>query len=136
MLKVMGLKGIGMGGSFAFILWMCFREMVICRDLQFGEKCWKNSSSWVVISCLTSSIEDYMVVFMVALMDESMEAIVALSCFTSFWVSRKPDCMVLKRASRSWLWVWAMRMGELKRGGRGDFFFQKMIWMKVIREKR
>ena len=32
----MGLKGMGMGGSFTFILWMCLREMVICRDLQFG----------------------------------------------------------------------------------------------------
>ena len=66
-----------------------------------------------------------MVVFMVAFMDESMEATVALSCFTSFWVSRKPDCMVLKRASKSWLRVWAMRMGELKRGGWGQFFFLK-----------
>ena len=60
-----------------------------------------------------------MVVFMVVLMDESMEATVALSCFASFWVSRKPDCKVLKRDSSSWLRVWAMRMGELKRGGRG-----------------
>jgi hypothetical protein len=66
-----------------------------------------------------------MVVFMVVLMDVSMEATVALSCFTSFWVSRKPDCKVLKRASRSWLRVWAMRMGELKRGGRGQKFFPK-----------
>jgi hypothetical protein len=64
-----------------------------------------------------------MVVFMVVWMDESMEAIVALSCFTSFWVSRKPDCMVLKRASRSWLRVSAMTMGELKRGGWGQTFF-------------
>ena len=66
-----------------------------------------------------------MVVFMVAMMEESMETIVALSCFTSFWVSRKPDCMVLKRASRSWLRVWAMRMGELKRGGRDKKKLQK-----------
>jgi hypothetical protein len=44
----------------------------------------KIDSIWVVNSYLTSSIEDCMVVFMVALMDESMEAIVALSCFTSF----------------------------------------------------
>jgi hypothetical protein len=58
-------------------------------------------------------------VFMVVLMDVSMEAIVALSCFIYFWVSRKLDCKVLKRDSRSWLQVWAMRMGELKRGGRG-----------------
>ena len=77
-----------------------------------------------------------MVVFMVALMDELMEATVALSCFTSFWVSRKPDYKVLKRASRSWLQVWAMRMGELKRGGRGQNFFPKKIWMNVIRAKR
>jgi hypothetical protein len=66
-----------------------------------------------------------MVVFMVVLMDESMEAIVVVSCFTSFWVSRKPDCKVLKRVSRSWLWVWAMKMGELKRGGRGQKFLPK-----------
>ena len=56
----------------------------------------KTDSSSVVSSCLTSSIEDCMVVFMVALMDELMEEIVALSCFTSFWVSRNPDCKVLK----------------------------------------
>jgi hypothetical protein len=77
-----------------------------------------------------------MVVFMVVLMDELMEATVALNCFTSFWVSRKLDCKVLKQVSRSWLRVWAMRMGELKRGGRGQNFCQKMIWMNVIREKR
>jgi hypothetical protein len=77
-----------------------------------------------------------MVVFMVVLMDESMEAIVTLSCFTPFWVSRKPDCKVLKRFSRSWLRVWAMRMGKMKRGGRGQKFCQKMIWMNVIRVKR
>jgi hypothetical protein len=35
---------------------------------------------------------------MVVLMDESMEATIALSCFTYFWVSRKLDCKVLKRA--------------------------------------
>ena len=77
-----------------------------------------------------------MVVFMVVLMDESMEEIVALSCFTYFSVSRKPNCKVLKRVSRSWIRVWAMRMGELKRGGRGQIFFRKMIWMNVIRAKR
>jgi hypothetical protein len=77
----------------------------------------KTDSSWVVSSCLTSSIEDCIVVFMVLLIDESMQATVALSCFTSFWVSRKPDCKVLKQVSISWLWVWAIRMGELKRGG-------------------
>ena len=66
-----------------------------------------------------------MVVFMVVLMDESMEATIALSCFTSFWVLRKPDCKVLKLVFRSWLWVWAMRMGELKRGGRGKNFSEK-----------
>ena len=96
----------------------------------------KIDSRWVVSSCLTSSIEDCMVVFMVVLMDESMEATVALSCFTYFWVSRKPDCKVLKRDSSSWLRVWVMRMGELKRGGWGQNFFLKMIWMKVTRAKR
>jgi hypothetical protein len=82
----------------------------------------KIDSSWVVSFCLTSSIEDCMVVFMVVLMDKSMEAIVALSCFTSFWVSRKPDFKVL--------------MGDLKRGGQGNTFCQKMILMNVIRAKR
>jgi hypothetical protein len=76
-----------------------------------------------------------MVVFMVVLMDELMEAIVALSCFTSFWVSRKPYYKVLKRVYRSWLRVWAMRMGELKRGGKAQNFCRKMIWMNVIRAK-
>jgi hypothetical protein len=75
-------------------------------------------------------------VFMVVLMDVYMEATIALSYFTSFWLSRRPDCKVLKRASRSWLWVWAMRMGELKRGGQGQIFFRKKIWMNVIRAKR
>jgi hypothetical protein len=46
-----------------------------------------------------------MVVFMVVFMDVSMEATLELSCFTSFWVSRRLDFKVLKRASRSWLWV-------------------------------
>jgi hypothetical protein len=77
-----------------------------------------------------------MVVFMVACMDELMEAIVALSCFTSFWVSRKPDCMVLKQDSRSWLQVWAMRMGEMKWGKQGQNFCLKMIGMNVIRAER
>jgi hypothetical protein len=62
---------------------------------------------------------------MVVLMDVSREAIVALSYFTSFWVSRKLDCKVLKRDSSSWLRVWAMRMGELKRGGWGKIFLPK-----------
>ena len=65
-----------------------------------------------------------------------MATTLALSCFTSFWVSRKLDCKVLKWVSISWLWVWTMRMGELKRGGRGQKFCQKMIWMNVIRAKR
>jgi hypothetical protein len=46
-----------------------------------------------------------------------MAATLALSCFTSCWVSMRPNCKVLKQASKSWLRVWAMRMGELKRGG-------------------
>jgi hypothetical protein len=37
-----------------------------------------------------------MVAFMVVLMDVSMEETIALSCFNSFWVLRKPDCKVLK----------------------------------------
>jgi hypothetical protein len=65
-----------------------------------------------------------------------MAATLALSCFTSCWVSMRLDCKVLKRASKSWLCVWAMRMGELKRGGRGQIFSRKMIRMNVIREKR
>jgi hypothetical protein len=66
-----------------------------------------------------------------------MAATLALSCFTSCWVSMRPDCKVLKRAFKSWLRVWAMRiLGELKRGGRGQNFCQKMIWMNVIRAKR
>jgi hypothetical protein len=65
-----------------------------------------------------------------------MAATLALSCFTSCWVSMRPDCKVLKRASKSWLRVWAMRMGELKRGERGQKKIQKMIWMNVVRAKR
>ena len=77
----------------------------------------------MVSSCLTSSIADYTDAFMVVLMDVSQEAIVSLSCFTSFWVSRKLDCKVLKRDSSSWLWVGAMRMGDLKREQAGSKFF-------------
>jgi hypothetical protein len=58
-----------------------------------------------------------MVVFMVETL--------ALSCFTSCWVSMRPNCKVLKQASKSWLQVWAMRMGELKRGGRGHYILPK-----------
>jgi hypothetical protein len=49
-----------------------------------------------------------------------MVATLALICFTSCWVSMRLDCKVLKQDSKSWLWVWAMRMGELKMGGRGQ----------------
>jgi hypothetical protein len=97
----------------------------ICSLAQSAEKIY---SSWVVRSCLISSIEDCMVVLMATTL--------ALSCFTSFWVSMRPDCKVLKRASKSWLQVWAMRMGELKRGRWGQKFCRKIIWMKVIRAKR
>jgi hypothetical protein len=65
-----------------------------------------------------------------------METTLALSCFTTCWVSMRPDCKVLNRASNSWLRVWAMRMGKLKRGGWGKKFFRKMTWMNVIRVKR
>ena len=58
---------------------------------------------------------------MVVLMIETL----ALSYFTSCWVLMKLDCKMLKRASKSWLRVWAMRMGELKRSGRGQFVFPK-----------
>jgi hypothetical protein len=51
--------------------------------------------SWVVRSCLISSIEDCMVVLMATTL--------TLSCFTSCWVSVNVDCKVLKRASQSWL---------------------------------
>jgi hypothetical protein len=85
----------------------------------------KEDSRWVFSSCLNSSFEDYMAIFMVVLMNVSIEATVALSCFIYFWVLRKLDCKVLKRDSSSWLWVWAMRMGELKRGGWGQQFLLK-----------
>jgi hypothetical protein len=61
-------------------------------------------------------------------MDASREAIVALSCCTSCWVSRKPVCKVLKRDSSSWLWVWAMRMGELKRQWEGSKIFAEKLY--------
>jgi hypothetical protein len=54
-----------------------------------------------------------------------METTLALSCFTSCWVSMRPYCKVLKIASKSWPWVWSMRMGELKRGGWGQKIFLK-----------
>jgi hypothetical protein len=83
----------------------------------------KTDSSWVVSSCLTSAIVDCTTTFTDAFMEASREAIVALSCCTSCWVSRKPDCKVLKRDSSSWLRVWAMRMGELKRERAGSEIF-------------
>jgi hypothetical protein len=58
-------------------------------------------------------------------MEASREAIVALSCCTSCWVSSKPCCRVLKRDSSSWLRVWAMMTGELTRVRRGQKFLQK-----------
>ena len=36
---------------------------------------------------------------------------------------KKPDCKVLKRDSSSWLRVWAMMMGELKRERAGSEIF-------------
>jgi hypothetical protein len=51
-----------------------------------------------------------------------MATTLALSCFTSCWVLMRLYCKVLKRSSMSWLWVWAMRMGELKRGGEVKIF--------------
>jgi hypothetical protein len=53
---------------------------------------------------------------MVVLMVETL----ALSCFTSCWVLVKLDCKVLKRASRSWLRVWAMMTREPKWGRWGQ----------------
>jgi hypothetical protein len=54
-----------------------------------------------------------------------MVTTLALSCFTSCWVSIRLYCKVLKRASKYWLRVWAMRMVELKRGRRGKKSCQK-----------
>jgi hypothetical protein len=65
-----------------------------------------------------------------------MATTLALSCFTSCWVSVRLDCKVLKRSSKSWLRVWAMRTREPKRGRWGQKFCRKMICMNVIREKR
>jgi hypothetical protein len=45
-----------------------------------------------------------------------MVVILALSFRTSFWVSVKSEDKVLKWASRSWLWVWAMMKGGKRRG--------------------
>jgi hypothetical protein len=42
--------------------------------------------------------------------------ILALSCSTSYWVSVKLECKVLKRASKSWLLVWAMMTREHEKG--------------------
>jgi len=66
-------------------------------------------------SFLTSAIADCMATWTDEFMKASGEAIVALSCCTSYWVSSKLDCRVLKRDSSSWLLVWAMMTGELKR---------------------
>jgi hypothetical protein len=75
------------------------------------------------MSCLRS----YLSSLIEAAMEESMfllmVEILALSYLTSCWVSMKLDCKVLKRASKSWLWVWVMMTRELKRGGWGQFFF-------------
>jgi hypothetical protein len=49
-----------------------------------------------------------------------MVEILALSCLTSYWIFVKSDCKVLKRASKSWLRVWAMMMREPKRRGWGQ----------------
>ena len=82
-------------------------------------------SSWVVMSCLRSclsfSIEGMMEEFMFLL----MVAILALMCLTSCWVFVKLECKVLKRASKSWLRVWAMMTREPKRGGWGQQKFMK-----------
>jgi hypothetical protein len=83
----------------------------------------KIDSSWVVSLCLTSAIVDCTTTFTEPFMDASWEAIVAMSCCTYCWVSSKLDCKVLKQDSSSWLRVWAMRMGELKREWAGSEIF-------------
>jgi hypothetical protein len=65
-----------------------------------------------------------------------MATTLALSCFTSCWVSVRLDFKTLKRASKYWLRVWAMRTREPKRGVWGQKFSQNMICMNVIRVKR
>jgi hypothetical protein len=54
------------------------------------------------------------------LMEECMFVLMlkklALNCFTSCWVSMKLEDKVLKQASKSWLWVWAMMKREEKKG--------------------
>jgi hypothetical protein len=45
-----------------------------------------------------------------------MVATLALSCLTSCWVSVKLEYKELKRASKSWLWVWAMMKRENDKG--------------------
>jgi hypothetical protein len=54
-----------------------------------------------------------------------MAATLALSYFTSCWVSVKLDCKVLKRASKSWLRVWAMMTRGSKWGGGVKNFAEK-----------
>jgi hypothetical protein len=45
-----------------------------------------------------------------------MKRILALIFHTSCWVSVKLECKVLKRASKFWLWVWAMMTREHEKG--------------------
>jgi hypothetical protein len=88
------------------------------------------------MSCLRSLIEASMEECMFVLMVETLE----LSCFTSCWVSMKIDCMVLKRASKYWLWVWGWAMGHdnegTKTGRVGSKSCCKTICTNVIRVKR
>jgi hypothetical protein len=69
-------------------------------------------SSWVERSCFRVSI----FVSMVECIFLLMVVILALSFRTSFWASEKSNDKVLRWASRSWLWVWAMMKGGTRKG--------------------
>ena len=126
MLKVMGMKSMGIRGSFNFKVQRWVGGGNIYKDIHLdvdhgSEGC--NLGREVMFDGLhLASMEEYKFLLMVeklSCMEECMFLLMveklALSCLTSCWVFVKLEDKELMRASKSWLWVWAMMKRENER---------------------
>jgi hypothetical protein len=109
----MGLKSLGIGGSFTFRVQRWVRGGKVSRDIQLGtdhasEGC--KLGREVLFHGFHFCIYGGMHVFI-----DGGNIGTELSC-TSCWVSVKVEDKELKRASKSWLRVWAMMKGENEKG--------------------
>jgi hypothetical protein len=98
MLKLMWMKSLGIGESFTFGVQRWVIGGKVSCDIQLG------------VNMASEGCKMVEGIFLL------MVVILALSCCTSFWASKKSDDKVLRWASRSWLRVWAMMKGETRKG--------------------